>query len=154
MELPPYRLPTLRSIGLQAWQRIRAFVRKAWTVILAMSVLVWALMAVQIDLPNGRIGAAEVEESLFAGLANAAAPLFAPLGFGSWQATGSLLTGIVAKEVVVSSLAQTYGVAAGDDTASGRVRRRHGGPGRDRSGSSLSSRGDATGHSGDIRSGR
>ena len=119
MELPPYRLPTLRSIGLQAWQRIRAFVRKAWTVILAMSVLVWALMAVQIDLPNGRIGAAEVEESLFAGLANAAAPLFAPLGFGSWQATGSLLTGIVAKEVVVSSLAQTYGVAAGDDTASG-----------------------------------
>ncbi len=118
MELPPYRLPTLRSIGLQAWQRIRAFVRKAWTVILAMSVLVWALMAVQIDLPNGRIGSAEVEESLFAGLANAAAPLFAPLGFGSWQATGSLLTGIVAKEVVVSSLAQTYGVAAGDDTAS------------------------------------
>jgi ferrous iron transport protein B len=112
MELPPYRMPTLRSIGLQAWQRIRAFVRKAWTVILGMSVLVWALMAVQFDLSNGRLAQAEVEESLFAGLANATAPLFAPLGFGSWQATGSLLTGIVAKEVVVSSLAQTYGVEA------------------------------------------
>jgi ferrous iron transport protein B len=116
LELPPYRLPTFQSIGLHAWRRVRAFIRKAWTVILGMSILVWALMAMQFSPAQGGLVPAQVEESLFANLSASVAPVFEPLGFGSWQATGSLLTGMIAKEVVISSLAQTYGVEtdAGD----------------------------------------
>jgi ferrous iron transport protein B len=112
MELPPYRVPTLRGVLTHMWSRTRSFVKKAWTIILAVSVLLWLFMA----LPPGDdgIGSGPVDESLFARAATAAAPLFAPLGFDSWQATGSLMTGLVAKEVVVSTMAQVYGAGAED----------------------------------------
>ncbi len=109
MELPPYRLPTLRGIWRQIWGRTSAFLRKAWTIILAASVVVWLLLAI----PSGdhsRFAATPVEQSAFAVVSGAAAPIFAPLGFGSWQTSGALLTGLVAKEVVVSTLGQVYHV--------------------------------------------
>jgi ferrous iron transport protein B len=101
LELPPYRLPTLRGLVTHMWRHSEEFVRKAATVILAASVIVWLLL----NLP---LGVTNTEDSLFGRVAGAVAPVFAPLGFGNWQATGSLATGLVAKEVVVSSMAVIY----------------------------------------------
>jgi ferrous iron transport protein B len=101
MELPPYRLPTLRSLLLYAWDKVRAFVKKAGTYILATSILVWFLL----NLPWG---VEERHDSYFGVVASTAAPVFAPMGFGSWEAAGALLTGIIAKEVVVSTMGEIY----------------------------------------------
>ena len=109
MELPPYRMPTLQNIWLHMWERTGAFVRKAWTIILATSVVLWFLLAIPLG-GNASFANADVENSLFAGVAKVFAPAFRPLGFGEWQASGSLMTGFVAKEVVISSMAQVYGV--------------------------------------------
>ena len=108
MELPPYRMPTFKGIWFHMWERTGGFVRKAWTIILGTSVLIWLLLAVPLG-GGGTFADANVENSLFAGVSRVVAPVFAPLGFGEWQASGSLITGFVAKEVVVSSMAQVYG---------------------------------------------
>lgn len=110
MELPPYRLPRPRGIWRQMRERTLAFLRKAWTIILSASVLVWLLLAIPTG-GQGRFADTPVEQSAFAALAGAAAPLFAPLGFGSWETGGALFTGLVAKEVVVSTMGQVYHVA-------------------------------------------
>lgn len=108
LELPPYRMPTLRGLTTHMWRHSEEFVRKAATVILVASVVVWALL----NLPRG---VADTADSLFGRAAGLIAPLFAPLGFGNWEAAGSLATGLVAKEVVVSSMSVIY---LGDDGAS------------------------------------
>ncbi|MCS6843030.1 MAG: ferrous iron transport protein B [Caldilineales bacterium] len=100
LELPPYRLPTLRGLLTHMWRHSQEFVVKAGTVILAASIIVWALL----NLPVG----ARPEESLFGRGAGAVAPAFEPLGFGNWEATGALTTGLVAKEVVVSTMSVIY----------------------------------------------
>ncbi|MFV9506918.1 MAG: ferrous iron transport protein B [Oscillochloridaceae bacterium umkhey_bin13] len=109
LELPPYRLPTLRGVWNQMWGRTAAFVRKAWTLILITSMIVWLLLAIPVR-GDGRFANTPVEQSAFAALAGAVTPVFQPLGFGSWETSGALLTGFVAKEVVVSTLIQTYAV--------------------------------------------
>ncbi len=101
LELPPYRLPAWRGLRTHMWRHSAEFVHKAATLILATSVVVWALL----NLP---VGVASTEESVFGRLAGAIAPIFEPLGFGNWQAAGSLVTGLVAKEVVISSMAVIY----------------------------------------------
>jgi ferrous iron transport protein B len=101
LELPPYRLPAWRGLRTHMWRHSEEFVRKAATLILAAAVVVWALL----NLP---VGVENTEDSLFGRVAGAFAPIFEPLGFGNWQATGSLATGLVAKEVVVSSMAVIY----------------------------------------------
>lgn len=101
LELPPYRLPAWRGLRTHMWRHSEEFVRKAATLILAAAVVVWALL----NLP---IGVENAEDSLFGRAAGVFAPIFEPLGFGNWQATGSLATGLVAKEVVVSSMAVIY----------------------------------------------
>ena len=116
MELPPYRMPTLKGIWFHMWERTGSFVRKAWTIILATSVVIWALLAIPIR-GDGTFADTAVEHSLFAGVSQVVAPVFKPLGFGQWQATGSLLTGFVAKEVVVGSMAQVYGAEEIEDDA-------------------------------------
>lgn len=104
MELPPYRLPTLKSATLHMWERGSIFLRKAGTIILGTSILVWLLS----NLPPG------VEESsassIIGIIGNAVAPIFAPLGFGFWQAAVALVFGIMAKEVVVSTFGTLFGV--------------------------------------------
>jgi len=107
MELPAYHRPIWRNIWRQTWERTSGFIRKAGTTILTCSMLVWLLMAIPVR-GGGRFTEAPVQDSLFAVVSQAAAPVFAPLGFDSWQSAGSLLTGIVAKEVVVSTMAQAY----------------------------------------------
>ncbi|MFQ3662599.1 MAG: ferrous iron transport protein B [Chloroflexaceae bacterium] len=114
LELPPYRLPTLWGVWRQMWERTAAFVRKATTIILATSIVVWLLLAVPVQ-GEGRFADTPVEQSAFAAVAGAAVPVFAPLGFGGWETSGALLTGFVAKEVVVSTLGQTYAVAAAEE---------------------------------------
>lgn len=113
MELPPYRMPTLKGIWFHMWERTGAFVRKAWTIILATSIVIWILLA--IPLGGGSFANAEVNDSLFAGVSRAIAPVFQPLGFGEWEASGSLITGFVAKEVVVGSMAQVYGAEEAEE---------------------------------------
>ncbi len=115
MELPPYRLPTLRAVWLQMWRRTSAFIRDAGTIILGTSLVVWLLMAIPVG--GGRFSDVVVEESAFGAVSSAVAPALSPAGFGSWEATGALITGFVAKEVVVSSMSQVYGVSAGPATA-------------------------------------
>ncbi len=107
MEMPSYHKPIIKNILRQTWDRTSEFINRAGTTILMCSVLIWLLMAVP---ANGRDKFSEtpVQNSLFGVIAQAVAPVFAPVGFGSWQSTGALVTGIVAKEVVVSTLAQAY----------------------------------------------
>ncbi|NLX09261.1 MAG: ferrous iron transport protein B [Chloroflexi bacterium] len=110
MELPPFRRPSLSTIGRQVWDRTMGFVRSVWTVIVAASVIVWLLL--NIPYRDGQPPA--LSDSLFGGVSRAIAPVFEPAGFGNWQASGSLVTGLVAKEVVISTMGQVYGVEAPD----------------------------------------
>lgn len=114
LELPPYRLPTARGVINQMWERTAAFVRKAWTIILGTSIVVWLLLAMPVR-GEGSFADAPLEDSAFASLAGAITPIFAPLGFGSWETSGALVTGFVAKEVVVATLIQTYAVDEEED---------------------------------------
>ena len=111
MELPPYRLPTLRGTLRHLWDKCRGFVAKAGTVIVSLSALIWLTqhLTFSLDWTN------QASISIFGTIGEWLAPLFRPLGFGSWQAAVSLLAGIVAKEAVVSSMAAlyAYGNAAG-----------------------------------------
>jgi ferrous iron transport protein B len=116
MEFPPYRLPTVKNIWRYVWERTSAFIYNAWTIILATSIIIWFLMATPTN-HNGSFADTEVNNSVFAAVSGAVAPVFAPLGFDSWEATGSLITGFVAKEVVVSTMAQVYGVQTGEAEA-------------------------------------
>jgi len=109
MELPPYRLPTLRSIWFHTWERTSSFIRKAWTIIMTVSIILWLLMAIPTD-GQGRFAETDINHSIFAAVTQTIAPVFQPLGFGNWEASGALLTGFVAKEVVVGSMSQIYAV--------------------------------------------
>ncbi len=109
MELPPYRMPTLRGIWFHMWERTSAFVRKAWTIILATSIILWVLMSIPVK-GSGSFAEIDVNDSAFATANEAIAPVLAPLGFDSWEASSALVTGFVAKEVVVSTMAQVYAV--------------------------------------------
>lgn len=109
MELPPYRRPTLKSIWSQMSERTNAFVKKAWSLILVTSMVIWALLALPVK-GEGTFADAPVSDSAFASVSSVIAPIFEPAGFGTWEASGSLLTGFVAKEVVVSTMSQIYDV--------------------------------------------
>lgn len=108
MELPPYRMPNPRTMWRQIWERTRGFVRKAGTIILACSVGVWLLLAIPRSSNLSDFNAVAPQDSLFGAVSGALAPIFAPAGFGSWQASGALVTGVVAKEVIVSTMNQVY----------------------------------------------
>jgi ferrous iron transport protein B len=109
IELPPYRVPNLKSIGIYIQKRVGAFLRNATTIILAVSVILWLLMAIPVQ-GEGSFANTDVNDSVFARISKAVSPIFIPLGFGSWEATSSLMTGIVAKEVIVSTMGQVYGL--------------------------------------------
>jgi len=109
MELPPYRLPTIRNVWSSMWLRTKGFLHGAATIILLTSIIVWALMALPVG-GEGSFADTDIENSLFSQVSGLLAPIFEPLGFGSWEASGALITGSVAKEVVVSTMAQVYNV--------------------------------------------
>jgi ferrous iron transport protein B len=99
MELPLYHIPNARTIGLSVWQRALAFLKKAGSMILVVSVVVWALSA----LPSG-----EIESSYLAAIGRSLAPLGALMGLG-WQMMVALLTSFVAKENTIAALGILYG---------------------------------------------
>jgi len=121
MELPPYRMPTVAGTLLHMWERGWAYVRKAGTVILAASVIMWALLswpkppieADQADLPPIAYTAA-------GHIGRAIEPVLRPLGF-DWKIGISLVAGLAAKEVVVATLATTYSIDEGDDGGKARL---------------------------------
>lgn len=108
MELPPYRLPSLPSLLRIVWDRGWSFVRRAGTLILLSSVLVWFLSSM--GLNAGQLALTPMEDSLLAALGRALAPFFRPLGWAGWQAAAATVTGLAAKENVVSTL----GILLGD----------------------------------------
>ena len=115
LELPPYRMPTLQNIWLHVWERVRDFLTRAGTVIAAMSVAVWFLQSFG---PGLRM-VEDTADSILALVGGVVAPVFAPMGFGAWQAAVALLTGLIAKEAVVSSMSLFYGFSLTDYAAAG-----------------------------------
>ncbi|MBM7867681.1 ferrous iron transport protein B [Heliobacterium gestii] len=104
MELPPYRLPALHTVLIQTWEKGKGFLIKAGTIIFSMSVVLWFLSNYNFD------GPAEMQDSFLAAIGGFIAPLFTFHGFGSWEAGVAVLTGILAKEAVVSTLGIVYGI--------------------------------------------
>lgn len=107
LEIPPYRVPMLKSLLLHTWDKVKGFVHKAGTIIFGMSVLIWFLAHFSWR------GFVPIEQSLLAALGGWIAPLVAPLGFSSWEAGVSLVTGFLAKELVVSTMSILY--SGGDE---------------------------------------
>jgi ferrous iron transport protein B len=103
MELPPYRMPSFRSLMIHTWEKGKHFLIKAGTYILAVSVLVWFLL----NLPWG---VESKKDSYLGKTGQLIAPLLEPVGFGTWEAASSLLSGIIAKEIVVGTMGEIYAV--------------------------------------------
>ena len=113
LELPPYRLPSLGNMLTHVWQKVRGFLIKAGTLILLMSVLLWLLQTFSPSF----VMVEDPADSMLGALGSFIAPVFEPCGFGQWQAAVALLTGFIAKEMVVTSLSMFYAfpLTAGSD---------------------------------------
>lgn len=103
IELPEYKMPEMRDLLIHTWRKGESFLKKMGTVIFAASVIIWFLSSFNFS------GLADINDSFLSYLGKAINPIFIPLGFGTWQNSVSLLTGIVAKEVVVGSMGVLYG---------------------------------------------
>lgn len=111
MELPAYHLPTVGSVLRSMWERGWSFIKKAGTIILLSTIVIWFLQSFGVE--NGAFGmVADINNSVLAGVGSAIAWIFIPLGFGFWQAAVAAVTGLVAKENVVATFGVLYGVAA------------------------------------------
>lgn len=113
IELPPYRLPNPKTVGLYVWSNTSRFIHNAGTVILAASVVIWLLLAVPVG--TGQFAGVAPGDSLFGATSRIIAPVLSPAGFGQWEAASSLMAGFVAKEVVIASMNQVYTGAAEED---------------------------------------
>lgn len=109
MELPNYRLPSPKSVGMLLWDKAKDFLTRAFTVIFVATIIIWFLQSFDVRLNPVSAG----DDSMLAGIGRWIAPIFAPLGFGDWRASTALLTGFSAKEAVVS----TFAVLTGSNTA-------------------------------------
>ena len=108
MELPNYRFPSMKSVGLLMWEKAKDFLQRAFTVIFAATVLIWFLQT--FDLRFNVVS--DSADSILASVGKLVAPVFAPLGFGDWRMVTALVSGFTAKEAVVS----TFGVILGVGT--------------------------------------
>ena len=109
MELPAYHMPTFKNVMKSMWERGWSFIKKAGTIILLASIVIWFLQSV--GFVDGGIGMVEdLEESFLAGIGRAVAWIFIPLGWGEWKATVATFTGLVAKEAVVGTFGVLYGM--------------------------------------------
>lgn len=105
MELPNYRMPSLKSVGQLMWEKAKDFITKAFTVIFVASIVIWFLQTFDTRLNV----AADSQDSLLALIGNFISPVFAPLGFNDWRISTALITGFTAKESVVSTLSVLLG---------------------------------------------
>ncbi len=103
MELPAYRIPTLKSVLIHAWEKVKGFAVKAGTIIFGSTVLIWLLSNFNFS------GMCEMEDSLLASIGNAIKVLFIPLGFADWRASVGVVTGWIAKENIVATFGQLFG---------------------------------------------
>lgn len=108
MELPNYRLPSVKTTVMLAWDKAKDFITKAFTIIFAATVVIWFLQTFDIRFNV----VADQSQSLLAGLGSIIAPLLAPLGFGDWRASTALVTGLIAKESVISTLTVLLGATS------------------------------------------
>lgn len=110
MELPPYRMPTLKTLWMHLYERIKDFAVRAGTILLAASIVIWFLQS--FDFQMHMLAPEEAGNSILAFFGRRIAPLFKPLGFGFWQASVALVTGLVAKEAVLGTLTILYNPAS------------------------------------------
>ena len=114
MELPAYHVPAWGNVLRATWERGWSYIKRAGTVILASTVVLWFLQGY--GFTDGAFGAVEdANTALLAVIAGAVAPIFAPLGFGNWRATTACVGGLIAKENVVATLGVLYGLAEVSD---------------------------------------
>ena len=109
MELPTYKVPSLKGVLLHTWDKTKGFLRKAGTIILASAIIIWILSYLPFGVEYGS------QESVLGMIGSVIAPIFAPLGFSTWQAGIAILTGLVAKEVVVSTFTTLGGLEEDDE---------------------------------------
>jgi len=109
MVMPAYRIPSPRNVWLRMWENMKGFIKKAFTVILVATIIIWFLQSFDLGLNMVQTS----ENSMLATLGKWAAPIFAPLGFGDWRAATALITGLSAKEAVVSTMAVLAGASGG-----------------------------------------
>ncbi|MDW8800366.1 ferrous iron transport protein B [Clostridium sp. A1-XYC3] len=103
IELPEYKLPEFKNLVDHTWDKGKGFLKKAGTIIFSMSVIIWFLSNFNFS------GMTEMNSSMLSSIGKFIAPIFAPLGFGDWQSSVSLLTGLMAKEVVLGTMGVIYG---------------------------------------------
>lgn len=108
MELPNYRLPSVKTTVMLAWDKAKDFITKAFTIIFAATVVIWFLQTFDIRFNV----VADQSQSLLASLGSIIAPVLAPLGFGDWRASTALVTGLIAKESVISTLTVLLGATS------------------------------------------
>ena len=106
MELPPYRLPTIKGSLIHMWERGSLFLKKAGTIILIAVIIIWALASFPLGVEYGS------EQSIVGVIGKTIAPLFKPCGFGNWQSSVALFFGAAAKEVVVGTFGTLFGAKA------------------------------------------
>ncbi len=117
MELPQYHFPSVKNVLLHTWERCFAFIKKVATVLFLVCVVMWYLSTYGIGAEG--YGMVEPEDSFIAAMGGAIAWIFAPLGFGEWQAVAASISGFVAKEAIVSTIGVLIGVGelAEDDAS-------------------------------------
>ncbi len=112
MELPAYHLPTVGSILRSMWERGWSFIKKAGTIILLSTILLWFLMSFGwVDGSFGMLEAEQLNDSILAKIGGVIAPIFAPLGWGDWKMAVAAVTGLIAKENVVGTFGILFGFA-------------------------------------------
>lgn len=105
LELPPYRIPDMKTVALETWEKGKGFLVKAGTIIFMMSILIWFLSNYNFS------GSSEMNDSFLASIGAVMSGLFIFHGFDTWEAGAAVITGILAKEAVVSTMGILYGVA-------------------------------------------
>ena len=110
MELPNYRLPGLKNVMQLLWEKAKDFLQKAFTVIFVATICIWFLQ--KFDLYFNLV--ADSKDSILAMISNCLVPIFAPLGLGDWRICTSLISGVMAKESVISTLEILFGGAVKD----------------------------------------
>ena len=115
IELPQYHVPSVKNVLLHVWERVWSFLKKAGTILFLCCMVMWFLATFGVE--NGAFGMVEdMEASFLAIIGTFLAPIFAPLGFGSWQAVASSLSGFVAKEGIVSTMGVLANMAEATET--------------------------------------
>ena len=105
MELPQYRIPTLKSVVIHGWEKVKGFAIKAGTIILGSTILIWLLSNFNFS------GMCDMEESILASIGRGIQWIFTPLGFGDWRASVGIVTGWIAKENIVSTFGVLFGAS-------------------------------------------